>query len=336
MKVIVTTSANPFHYGHLSLYNEAVKIFGNNNVKIAIGKNINKNIDFNRIVYHIKPYKINYEIAENITLSDYCKDNDISYIIRGIRNAVDAEYELKLDFLNKEINPHIQTMFFPTKHIFSNISSSSINELLKYDKINIVKKYMNEDAMYRFINKSPEFIVFFGKSCIGKTYYLENVMFKNKNIHTVNVDKIFWDVFEECYGNDLKNKIYTDSRELIYNNHNLDDLIINYSTNDFWNTFFNYIRTHYNKYNIKNCINLDININNDVYLLDFPSIGCYWKTIPSYLKGKLYLILLNNSDKNRKLYINSKNFQNKIEFLDNNYKEPNYFDEIINIGDNNE
>ena len=335
MKAIVTTSANPLHYGHMSLYDEAVKIFGKNNVKITIGKNANKNIDFNRILYHIKPYKVDYVIAENITLSDYCRNNNINYIVRGIRNAVDAEYELKLDFLNKEINCDIQTMFFPTKDIFSNISSSSINELLKYNKYDVVKKYMNEDAMYRYVNVAPEFIVFFGKSCIGKTYYLENIAFKNTNIKTVNVDKIFWDIFESCYNKNERILIQNKSKELIYNGLDLSNLISKYSTVEFWEVFFSYIRNNFKKYKIDNFTTL--NINKEVYLLDFPSIGSYWDTIPPYLRGKLYLIsLMNNDLQSRNKIIKIKNFEKNISFLDSNYREPDYFDEEINLSSINE
>lgn len=330
MKAIITTSANPLHYGHMSLYDEAIKIFGKNNAKITIGKNANKNIDFNRILYHIKPYKVDYEIAENITLSDYCKNNNIDYIVRGIRNAVDAEYELKLDFLNKEINCDIQTMFFPTKDIFSNISSSSINELLKYNKYDIVKKYMNEDAMYRYVNVTPEFIVFFGKSCIGKTYYLKNFAFKNTNIQTIDVDKIFWDIFESCYGKNERIIIQNKSKEQIYRGLSLEDLINKYSTIKFWEVFFSYIRKNFVKYKIENFTTL--NINREVYLLDFPSIGSYWNTIPPYLRGKLYLISLINSNlQDRNNFIKLKCFENNIFYLDNNYKLPDYFDEEIDL-----
>lgn len=329
MKAIITTSANPFHYGHLNLYKEAKKIFGIDNISIAIGKNASKDINFNRIIYHLTPYKVKYEIAEGITLSDYCERKNVDYIIRGIRNAVDAEYELKLDFLNKEINNKIQTMFFPTKHIFSNISSSSINELLKYNKYDVVKKYMNEDAMFRFINKSPTFIIFFGKSCIGKTYYLENILYKNKNI--IKVDDFFWDVFKKCYGENLSKIIKDESRKLIYNNENLSDLINKYSTDKFWQVFFDYIKTKFSKYRVEN---LDLEIDGDVYLLDFAHIGAYWDTIPSHLKGKLYLIEMQNSEINRNIYINKKNFSEKISYLDNNYKKPSYYDMVINIDEN--
>ncbi len=330
MKAIVTTSANPFHYGHLSLYNEAKRIFGKNNVKVAIGRNVSKNIDFNRISYHLTPYKIQYDIAENITLADYCRNNNINYIVRGIRNSVDAEYELKLDFLNKEINNHIQTMFFPTKDIFSNISSTSINELLKYNKYNIAKKYMNEDAMYRFINKAPKFLIFFGRSCIGKTYFLENnEIFKNKQI--INIDNIFWDIFKECYGNELKEKVSLRSKELVYSGKNLEKLIKKYSTREFWDIFFHFIEENFDNFELYDKNIFDLNSENKIYLLDFAHIGSYWNTIPPDLRGQLYLINLTNSKVNRDFYINKKNFSEKIKYLDKNYKDPSYFDKLINI-----
>lgn len=327
MKAIVTTSANPFHYGHLSLYREAVKIFGVENVRVAIGKNASKNIDFNRIIYHLTPYRINYDIAEGITLADYCKNNNVNFIVRGIRNSVDAEYELKLDFLNKEINENLQTMFFPTKDIFSNISSTSINELLKYHKYDVVQKYMNEDSMYRFINKSPIFIVFFGKSCVGKSYFLTH-KFKNKSI--VSVDEIFWDIFSKCYGNNLKEKIMDESRKLVYGGKNLQNLIAKYSTREFWETFFDFIEKNFLKTTL-NKNNIRINLENDVYLLDFAHIGSYWNTIPVDLRGRLYLIKLNNSNENRKKYIEEKKFAEKIDYLDKNYRDPEYFDEVFDI-----
>jgi pantetheine-phosphate adenylyltransferase len=324
MRAIVTTSANPFHYGHLDLYDEGIRVFGKENVSVAIGKNANKSVNFNKITYHLIPYKINYEIAENITISDYCRNNNIDYLIRGIRNSVDAEYELKLDFLNKEINPRIQTVFFPTKEIFSNISSTSINELLKYNKYDLVKRYMNEDAMYRFVNGTPEFVVFFGKSCIGKTYYLEN---KFKNI--IKVDNIFWLIFDECFGKQLRFKVQEQSKELIYGGKNINSLTKIYSTEKFWNTFFNFIRSNCIKTEVNDL--LDLRIENEVYALDFAHIGEYWNTIPSYIRGKLYLINLCNSTKNRNIYVDKRGFGEKIKYLDKNYKSPHYHDMIINI-----
>ena len=252
----------------------------------------------------------------------------MDYLIRGIRNAVDAEYELKLDFLNKEINEDIQTMFFPTKDIFSNISSSSINELLKYSKYDVVKKYMNEDAMWRYVNGNPKFVVFFGKSCVGKTFFLNNILLKDKKINVVNVDKIFWNIFEVCYGVKERVVVEEKSKKLIYDGVSLNDLKSQYSTEKFWNTFFDYIQNNFTKHRVDFT---KINFDKEIYLLDFAGIGCYWKTIPSYLKGQLYLISLVNNDVNRARFAEMKNFSDRVEKLDLNYGEPDYFDEKIDL-----
>ena len=61
-----------------------------------------------------------------MAVADYCKNNNIEFIVRGIRNGVDAEYELKIDFINKQINDNVQTIYIPTTDTFSNISSSVI------------------------------------------------------------------------------------------------------------------------------------------------------------------------------------------------------------------
>ncbi|MDR0572398.1 MAG: hypothetical protein LBG48_06120 [Rickettsiales bacterium] len=326
MKAIVTTSASPFHYGHLDLYNKSIDIFGEDTVRVVIGKNSKKEADFEQTLYHIIPYKVNYEITQDITLADYCKKNEIKYIVRGIRNSLDAEYELKLAFLNKEINGDLDVVFFPTEHIFCNISSSSIAELLKYQKFDVVKKYMNVDAMYRFYNKKPKFVVFFGKSCIGKSCYL-NKVFNGKDI--ANSDEILWKVFEKLHGKEKMEAIKQESYDLIFGGKNIVDLIKIYSDERFWNEFFGFIEQNYVKHDLSEHINLKGE--NNVYIVDFASIGVYWDTVPADLRGKMYLVKLENSDENRQKYITSKKFEEKIIHLDKNYKDPHYFDMIRNI-----
>ena len=147
-KAIITTSANPFHYGHLDLYTKAKQIFAD--VKVVIAQNSEKS-DKVKLEGHMHCYGIPFEIIKDQTIADYCKEHNVTYIIRGIRNGVDAEYELKIDFINKEINPNVQTIFIPTSDTFANVSSSTIRELLKYKKYDIVKKYMNEEAMIRYV-----------------------------------------------------------------------------------------------------------------------------------------------------------------------------------------
>lgn len=328
MKTIVTTSASPFQFGHLHLYQNAIKIFGEENVSVAIGKNANKQIDFNVILFHLVPYKIKYTIVENQLLSDFCEQNKINYIVRGIRTSADIEYELKLDFFNKKLNSNVNTIFFPAKENFEHISSKSINELLKYKKLDLCKLYMNEDSLYRFFYKMPKFTIFFGPSCFGKSFYLKE-FFKNKNV--IDVDTIFWKIFEITFGKDEGIKIKQQSKDMVYNKNNLANLISQYSTENFWINFFEYLEKNYESYDLNNYTILKNN--NKTFIIDFASIGSYWHTIPSFIKGYFYLIKLTNTNTNRDKYIKCKNFTQKIGFLDNFYKEPEYFDMEIKINE---
>ena len=150
IKAIVTTSANPFHYGHLDIYNKAKVIFPD--IKVVIAQNSDKVKPVN-IRPHMDCYNIPYEIITGKTIADYCKENNVTHIIRGIRNGVETEYELKIDYVNHELNPDVQTIFIPTSDTYSNISSSIIRELLKYKKYDVVMKYMDVKAMQKYIDE---------------------------------------------------------------------------------------------------------------------------------------------------------------------------------------
>jgi pantetheine-phosphate adenylyltransferase len=320
-RAIVMTSANPLHYGHVYLYREAGRIFGVENVKVAIGKTRDRNRDIDKIIYHLNSYKISYVVEENTSLEDYCRENSISHIVRGIRNMADAGYELKkLDFVNR-ICPEIQTVLFPAQGALNGISSSLLRELLGRGEFDIAKNYMDEDSMYRFLHGFPEFIVFFGKACSGKTYYLRNTL--QYGNCAVEVDRIFWKIFERHFGHEKMLEISSESKKLVYRGEKLDNLISIYSTENFWKLFFDYIRANFPKVNFS----LDnTRISREVFIVDFPSIGSYWSTIGASLRGRFYLVKLCNSEKNRKKFAASRGLVDRLDYLDLSYREPDYFD----------
>ena len=213
-KAIISTSANPFHFGHLDIYNKAKEIF--DDVKVIIAQNPDKHITSN-LRHHLNAYNIPYDIIIDKTVADYCFENNITHIVRGIRNGVDAEYELKLDFANKEINPNIQTIFIPTTDVYSNISSSTIRELLKYEKYDIVKKYMNVDAMWRYIY-GQKYTMFFGKSCVGKSTRL-----KEEHLQAFDVDKYMWMISEKVHGKEKTNEYIKLSQDIVYSDISIEE-----------------------------------------------------------------------------------------------------------------
>lgn len=308
-KAIVSTSANPFHFGHLDIYNKAKEIF--QDVKVVIAQNPEKPLSKNT-EFHLNAYNIPYEIINNKTIADYCAENNITHIVRGIRNGVDAEYELKLDFINKELNVNVQTIFIPTNDIYSNVSSSTIRELIKYKKHDIIKKYMNEDAMWRYV-KGKKYTCYFGKSCVGKTTYLNN-----QNIDSINVDTYLWEVSNKVHGEFETNKLREDSKRIIYTgNYTTEEKLklihfydSQFFTKQFWDEFFLF---------------------NPAKSLDWASVGFYWDLIPIEYRSSIEFIEITCDETSRLERIKSKGFENKIEAIDNLYKKPIIIDGKINL-----
>lgn len=323
-KAVITTSANPFHFGHLYVYEMAQKIFGKDNVLCLIAKNSSKNSDLDRIRFHMTPYKIHYEIIQDMAVADYCKNNNINFIVRGIRNGVDAEYELKIDFINKKINDQLQTIYIPTTDTFSNISSSVIRQLILMKKFDIIPQFMNVDSYRRYMQTKPKYIVFFGMSCVGKTTYLNK-----HNYKTINIDTFMWNIVKTLYGEDSvkeNQKILNDliNNKDVYGFHKFLETKLA-SNKKFWNKFF---------------LMLESISDSQLIYLDFAAIGNYWRYIDDYYKSQMKLIKIqttkNKRNKNiiqrandRKMLVND--IVDRINTLDMIYTQPPYFDEIIRI-----
>lgn len=330
IKAVISTSGNPFHYGHYDLYQRGEAIFGKGNVAVLIAQNLEKeNTNINSLTALLQPYNMNVIILPSgIALARFLQEQNINFNIRGIRNAVDAEYELKLDFFNKEINPIMNTIFIPTAETFSNISSSTIKQLFILGEEQLIKKYMNEDAFYRWKTKDEDIIinVYFGQSCVGKSTYL-----KNNNINCFDVDKHF---------NTLFNVSEEDKQQLLnvlnapYEFRNCIDKF--FKTHNDWSKLFQYIFSNYETIDSEYP-------GKKVYNVDWAAVWMYWDYIPNQFKGYFRFIELTNTMENRIEYGKRKGFvtskeqtNNKLNQLDNIYNwfcKPKFVDKIINLAE---
>jgi pantetheine-phosphate adenylyltransferase len=135
MKIAVFAGTfDPFTIGHQDIVNRALPLF--DKIIIAIGINEEKNPLFSldeRIDIIGKSFinqnKITVKTYTGLT-GDFCKTNSATYLLRGIRNAIDFQYENDLAQANKEIFG-LETVFFITQPTLSHISSSLVRELYK-------------------------------------------------------------------------------------------------------------------------------------------------------------------------------------------------------------
>jgi hypothetical protein len=207
-----------------------------------------------------------------------------------------------------------------------------VRELLGCNKLEKAREYMEEDAMYRFYFGTPKFVTFFGKSCSGKSSYLREIFGQGDKV--VEVDRIFWKIFEKCFGLEEMHRVSRESRELVYSGRELDFLIKKYSTENFWRTFFEYIETNFKRVNF---FLTSLKEEVSAFVLDFPSLGSYWSTMGAEHRGKLYLLKLENSIENRQKFMEKRAALerctpgDKIFYLDRAYREPSYFDGVENL-----
>jgi len=64
-------------------------------------------------------------------LVDYCKKNEISIILKGLRAVTDFDYELQMSQVNLQLQG-VETLFLSTAPTHSFLSSSLVKEIASY------------------------------------------------------------------------------------------------------------------------------------------------------------------------------------------------------------
>lgn len=58
--------------------------------------------------------------------------HQVTYLVRGLRNSYDLEYEASLDFFNHRLAPEVETIYLLAKADYQYISSSRMRELIHF------------------------------------------------------------------------------------------------------------------------------------------------------------------------------------------------------------
>jgi pantetheine-phosphate adenylyltransferase len=130
-------SFDPFTIGHESIVLRGLSLF--DEIIIAIGYNTSKSGFFsvdNRIKIINDIFKGNDKVTVekyNSLTVKFCKENDINFILRGLRTASDFEYERAIAQMNHFMQDEIETVFLLTEPENTPVSSTIVREILKHN-----------------------------------------------------------------------------------------------------------------------------------------------------------------------------------------------------------
>jgi len=131
-------SFDPFTKGHEDIVLRSVALF--DEIIIGIGTNTNKSRYFplETIIPKIESAFSKYPNVKVMSYSgltaDFAKELNAKYLIRGLRNTTDFEYENTIGQANKYLYSELETIFLITSPHLAYISSTIIREMHKYGR----------------------------------------------------------------------------------------------------------------------------------------------------------------------------------------------------------
>lgn len=129
-------SFDPITLGHTDIINRGLALF--DEIIIAVGINSQKKYMFSleqrmafiEAIYKDEP-KIKVASYGGLTV-DFCQSVDAEFILRGLRNPADFEFEKAIAHTNRTLS-EIETVFILTAAKTSYISSSIVREIMQHN-----------------------------------------------------------------------------------------------------------------------------------------------------------------------------------------------------------
>lgn len=130
-------SFDPFTRGHEDIVLRGLKVF--DEIVIAIGYNSQKSSRYFSIELMVDRIRETFAGNNNIKVITYseltaelARKQGAKYLLRGLRNTTDFEYENSVAQVNRQLNSELESVFLITSPQFASISSSIIREVHRY------------------------------------------------------------------------------------------------------------------------------------------------------------------------------------------------------------
>ena len=129
-------SFDPITLGHVDIIERAVPLF--DEIRIAVGTNSAKNYLFSleqRVQWIKETFahepKITVITYEGLTVN-FAQTQGVQFLLRGLRNPADFEFEKAIAQANREMVPNLETVFLLTSARYAYISSSIVREVFNH------------------------------------------------------------------------------------------------------------------------------------------------------------------------------------------------------------
>jgi pantetheine-phosphate adenylyltransferase len=136
-KALFAGSFDPYTIGHDAIVQRGLSLF--DEIVIAIGVNSEKKTLFSlderiNTIQKIYAYEKKISVSSYDTLTiDFALLSGVNFMLRGIRNFTDFEYEMNMASMNKKLSG-IETVFLFSEPEHSFISSTLVRDLILHKK----------------------------------------------------------------------------------------------------------------------------------------------------------------------------------------------------------
>jgi pantetheine-phosphate adenylyltransferase len=134
-RVVCPGSFDPVTNGHLDIISRAAQLY--DEVVVAVVRNPNKTSLFTA-AERVELIREATKQHENVRVDrfeglivDFCRANDISAIIKGLRAVSDFDYEMQMAQMNYN-QADVETLFMTTNPLYAFLSSSLVKEFARF------------------------------------------------------------------------------------------------------------------------------------------------------------------------------------------------------------
>lgn len=135
--VLYAGSFDPVTNGHIDVIRRAVKVFGSVRVVLMVNSQKKYLFDLDERVSLLRESLgediENIEIdTYNGLLVDYCEQNGIYTVVRGLRAMTDFDYEFQMALTNRRLNRKVESVMLIANANYTYLSSSTVKEIARY------------------------------------------------------------------------------------------------------------------------------------------------------------------------------------------------------------